>query len=275
MADGPAPPEFTGFDGRTGARVAEDVVYARAPRAGGQVALAATIYLPAPGSGPAPVLVWMPPARPAGAARGGVLIRRLARHLTAEGIALAAPRFRLAAAEDDLLPATRARLGALAQVPVAPGAGALTGPAALAAAEDGARFLNWLAARQAVLGLAGRPVLGGSGTGAASAFGAAFLAPFLGIERPDPGGIFSYSGGFAWPALCRPGLCPVFALHNPFDDTLPIGPVRALSQADPGVDLVEAWLQEHGALRAHPREPRPVTFGRIRDRMREWTGTAG
>lgn len=272
MPDGNALPEFTEFDRRTGARMAEDVIYARARQAGGQVALTVTLYLPAIGAGAAPVLVWMPPAGAAGATHGGMIVRRLARQLTSEGLALAVPRFRPAAAEDDLLPETRARLAALAQVPVAPGVEALTGPAVLAAAEDGARLLNWLVARQGMLGLAARPVLGGSGAGAASAFGVAWLAPWLGIERPDPGGILCYSGGFAWPTLCQAGLCPVFALHNPADETMPIGSMRALSQADPGVHLVESFLQDHGALRIHPRERRQDTFGRIRGLMREWAG---
>ncbi|WP_111732737.1 hypothetical protein [Roseovarius amoyensis] len=142
MPDGSTLPEFTVFDRRTGARMAEDVIYARAPQAGGQVTLTATIYLPAPGAGAVPVLVWMPPAGGEGATHGSMIVRRLARQLTSEGLALAVPRFRPATAEDDLLPATRERLAALAQVPVTPGAEALTGPAVLAAAEDGARFLN-------------------------------------------------------------------------------------------------------------------------------------
>lgn len=275
MKDGSAPPQFADLDPSVGTRVAKDVVYAHAPQAGGQVALAVTLYLPAPGSRPAPVLVWTPPAGARAAARGGVLVRRLARQLTSQGFALAAPRFRPGATEADLTPATRARMAALALLPVAPGAEALAGPAAAAAAEDGARFLAWLVARQAALGLTGRPVLGGCAGGAASAFGLVFLAPHLGLDRPDPGGVLSYSGGFAWPALCRPGLCPVFALHNPFDTVLPIGSVRALCQADPGLELVEAWQHEHGALQAHPGEPRPVTFGRIRERLHAWSGAAG
>jgi len=275
MPDGNALPELIEFDRRTGARMAEDVIYARARQAGGQVALTVTLYLPAAGAGAVPGLVWMPPAGAAVAAHGGMIVRRLARQLTSEGLALAVPCFRPAAAEDDLLPATRARLAALAQVPVTPGAEALTGPAVLAAAEDGARFLNWLVARQGVLGLAGRPVLGGRGAGATSAFGVAYLAPWLGIERPDPAGILCYSGGFAWPTLCQAGLCPVFALHNPADEAMPIGPIRALTRVDPGVHLVESFQHDHGALRTHPHERRPDTFGRIRGLMREWADTAG
>lgn len=270
MADQTAPIALAAFDARAGTRMAAAVVYGDAPLAGRRIALEATLYLPAAGGAPAPVLVWLPGAR-----RDRVRTRRLARHLTAEGCALAAPRLRWQAVEADLSPATRARLPALADLPPAPGAAALAGPAALAATEDAALFLGWLVARAPALGLAGRPVLGGSGAGAAVAFNAAFLAGLLALERPDPGGILCYSGGFAWPALYRPATCPVFAMHNPFDAILPIGSVRALARADPALELVEAWLQDHGALCAHPREPRPVTFGRIRDRLRDWAGAGG
>lgn len=267
MADGPAPIALADFDARAGTRRAEAAVYGNAPLAGRRIALQAALYLPAPGGAPAPVLVWLPAT-----GRDSAQTRRLARQLTAEGFALAVPRVRRQAGEGDLAPPTRARLPALADLPLAPGAAALAGPAALAATEDAVRFLAWLAARAPALGLAGRPVLGGGGVGAAVAFNAAFLAPHLGLGRPDPGGILSYSGGFAWPTLYRPAVWPVFAIHNPFDRIVPIAPVRALSQADPALELVEAWLHAHGTLRAHPREPRPVTFGRIRDRLRAWAG---
>ncbi|MCZ7675720.1 MAG: hypothetical protein M5U35_07450 [Roseovarius sp.] len=270
MKDGSAPPQFADLDPSVGTRVAKDVVYAHAPQAGGQVALAVTLYLPAPGSRPAPVLVWTPPAGARAAARGGVLVRRLARQLTSQGFALAAPRFRPGATEADLTPATRARMAALALLPVAPGAEALAGPAAAAAAEDGARFLAWLVARQAALGLTGRPVLGGCAGGAASAFGLVFLAPHLGLDRPDPGGVLSYSGGLparALPARALSGLRAAQPLRYRPADRIRPGALPGRSGAGAGRGVAARARRPAGPsrgtasgdLRTHPgAAARPV-----------------
>jgi len=262
---------FGVFDGKAGSRVAADTVYGRAPLGGQEAALHATLYLPKPGGRPPPLLVWVHGGGFQGGHHDQLQIRRLARQLTIEGFALATPEYRLGAGEADLSAQTRGRLAELERVPVAEGADWMAGAAAIAATEDLARFMVWLEGARAELGFAGRPVLGGSGAGAVTAFNAAYLAPFLGLARPEPAGILSYSGGFAWPELYEPGKCPVFALHNPFDEVLGIGSIRALSQMDPALELIEAWEQEHGLLRVHPQETKPVTFGRIRGMLEAWT----
>ncbi|MEQ8896644.1 MAG: hypothetical protein RID23_06095 [Roseovarius sp.] len=266
--------EFGVFDGKAGSRVAGDVVYGHAPLGGQEVALHATLYLPKPGGRPPPLLVWIHGGGFRDGSHDQLQIRRLARQLTIEGFALATPEYRLGAEAADLSAATRARLTVLENVPVA-GEPWMAGAAAIAAAEDVAVFLNWLEGVRAELGFAGRPVLGGSGAGAVTAFNAAYLAPVLGLQRPEPGGILSYSGGFAWPELYEPGKYPVFALHNPFDEVLGIASVRALSQRDPEMELIEAWEQEHGLLRVHPQETKPTTFGRIRGMLEAWAAGPG
>lgn len=263
--------EFADFDKRAGTRVAANVVYGQAPLAGQEVALHATLYLPRPGGRPPPLLVWIHGGGFRDGTHDQLQIRRLARQLTIEGFALATPEYRLSAEEPDLSVTTRSRLTPLERLPVADEAGWMAGAAAIAAAEDLARFMVWLEDRRGELGFAGRPVLGGSGAGAVTAFNLAYLVPWLGLERPEPAGILSYSGGFAWPELYEPGKYPVFALHSPFDETLKITSIRALSQLDPELELIEAWEQEHGLLRVHPQEPKPVTFGRIRAMLEAWT----
>lgn len=263
--------EFASFDGKAGTRVAADVVYGHAPLAGQEVALHATLYLPRPGGRPPPLLVWIHGGGFRDGSHDQLQIRRLARQLTIEGFALATPEYRLSAEETDLSPATRTKLTPLERLPVADDAGWISGASAIAAAQDLAQFMTWLEEAREEIGYAGRPVLGGSGAGAVTAFNLAYLAPWLGLERPEPAGILSYSGGFAWPELYEPGKYPVFALHNPFDETLGIASVRALSQRDPELELIEAWEQEHGLLRVHAKEPKPVTFGRIRAMLEAWT----
>lgn len=271
---GPEAITFADFDARAGTRVAADVVYGHAPLGGRRQALHASIFLPRPAPGPPPMLVWLHGGDFHGGRHDQVHVRRLARQLAAEGFALAAPQYRLGAGVEDLGAGVRARLDDLAALPVADDPARLGGAAALAATEDAARFLSWLGAQGPALALAGRPVLGGSGAGAITAFNAAFLAPWLGLRRPEPGGILSYSGGFAWPDLYRPGRYPVFALHNPFDIEIGIASIRALSARDPGLELIEAMEQAHGALRVHAKEPKTVTFGRIRAILAAWSASA-
>jgi len=264
--------EFADFDAGTGTRVAAGAVYGTALLGAGPRSLRASLYLPKAARTPVPVLVWMHGGGFETGDPDTLQIRRLARQLTARGFALAAPQYRLGAQEADLSPEARGKLGALAAMPATQGAEALAGPRAIAAAEDVARFLDWLAARAEGLGLCPRPVLGGSGAGAATAFNAAFLLPWLGLSHPDPAGILSYSGGFAWPGLYEPGRMPVFALHNPDDKEVDIAAIRALSQMDPDLELIEAFEHEHGALRLYPKEPKAETFGRLRAMLARWAG---
>ena len=256
--------EFAVFDAKVGARVAADLVYGHAPLLGREVPLHASLYLPAAQDGPVPLLVWLHGGGFTSGDYGELQIRRLARQLTLEGFALAAPQYRLEAQESDLSPKVRDRLGALNRLPVAGEITELAGARAIAACEDAVRFLTWLEGQGDALPRLSRLVLGGSGAGAVTAFNAAFLAPWLGLARPDPAGIISISGGFAWPDLYVPGKYPVFALHNPFDTRLGIASIRALSHRDATVELIEALEQEHGVLKTHGDEPKATTFGRLR-----------
>ena len=262
--------EFAAFNPATGAEMARDVVYAYAPRDGRDVALHVDIYRPAAAARPALMLVWLHGGdfHTGNHAHGGH--RRLARWLTAAGVALATPQIRLGAGEADLCDDLRARLPGPTEA--APGVPA--GPEALAAMEDIVRFLGWLEGARAAIGIRGRPVLGGSRAGAVSAFNVAFAAPWFGLERPEPGGILSFSGAFAWPELYTLGRCPVFALHNPADSGMPIGPVRRMAEADSGVELIEAPEQTPGAIRVWPNEPKRDFYGRIATLLEEWSAAA-
>ncbi|WP_397544603.1 hypothetical protein, partial [Roseovarius salis] len=183
-------------------------------------------------------------------------------------IALVVPELRLAAGADDLPPALRRRMAELPE----PLHGLPAGPEALAAMADAVACLGWLEAARDRIGLAGRPVLGGTAAGALTAFNVAYAAPAIGLDRPEPGGILSYSGGFAWPGLFVPGRYPVFALHNPFDTRIPVQSVRRLAETDPDVELIEAFDHGPGTLRVWPQEPRDHVFGRIRTLVQEWSG---
>ncbi len=262
------------FETRHGMRLAADVVFARARQGGREHVLGATLCLPRATAARAPVLIWLHGGdfRSGGMAR--LQTRRLARHLTAAGIAVAVPQYRPRAGKEDLSAATRARLSDLAAQPASVDPARLGGVAALAAVEDAARFSVWLAARAEALGLVGRPVLGGSAAGAITALNLAHLAPWLGLERPDPVGVLSFSGGFAWPGLYAPGRAPVLALHNPGDALVPVAALRALSDRDPALELIESPRHEQGALRLHPAEPRRLSYGRIIAKIVHWTADA-
>jgi len=258
-----------------GSELARGVAYTDAPAGGAEVALHVDIYRPSADQRPAPVLVWLH----GGDFRSGdyahVKHRRLARQLTIEGFALATPQFRLGSGAADLSPPVRERLPELQETARD---GVPAGPPALAAMEDVAAFLRWLDAAREEIGIAGRPVLGGSAAGAVTAFNVAFAAPALGLERPEPGGLLSFSGGLAWPEFHVPGRYPVFALHNPADGHIPPASVRRLAEADSGVQLIEAPEQTQGAIRVWPKEPKPDFYGRIRAMVRAWAGagpTAG
>lgn len=258
--------EFTTFMAATGAEAAREVIHARAPCAGAEAALRMSIFRPGAAERPAPLLFWLQAEGFGKATVGQGPPLRLARQMTHKGIALAVPELRLQAEGRDLSPALRAEMAALPE----PLPGIPSGAAALAAMADAARGLAWLDAAREAIGLTGRPVLGGSLAGAVTALNLAYLAPRVGLDRPEPGGLISYSGGFAWPSLFAPGRYPVFALHNPFDSRMPIASARRMAEADPRFELLEAFEHRPGTLRVWPQEPRAEVFGRIRTLVRAW-----
>ncbi len=240
-----------------------DIAYGDAPLAGERQTLHANIHLPEAPKGPVPMFIWFH----GGAFNGGSYVhfqhRKLARHMNQAGIALATPQYRLKAEEADLSAPVRDRLDALAALRDPGFEDHLCGPAALAALEDAVQFANWIEARRGEFGFDGRLVLGGSAAGAITAFNLAFLAPYLGFGRPEPGGCLSYSGGFAYPSLYRPGAMPVFALHNPADPAIGIASIRGLARADENLCLVEAMDQHHGTIKLDESEHRRSVYGRI------------
>lgn len=258
---------FDDFLPAAGAEWAQGVVYGQARARSADRPLHVDIYRPAARHRPAPVLVWLHGGDFHAGTHAHATHHRLARQLTSEGLAVVTPQYRPGATADDLSPSVRARLSSLKD---SAQDGVPAGPPALAAMEDIAAFLRWLERARAEIGITGRPVLGGGAAGAVTAFNTIFLAPRLGLERPDPGGILSFSGGLAWPDCYLPGRCPVFALHNPADRVIPPASVRRLAEADTGVRLIEAPEQAHGAIRVWPGERKPETYGRIRALLRAW-----
>lgn len=248
------------------------VPYGSAPLRGRQKALHAEIYLPGDAPGPFPVLVWFH----SGAFRTGRYDawthRAMARWLTGQGIAVAVPEYRLAAVRQDLSPAVQAKMPDLLARRARGFRRDLSQARSLAALEDSVRFLAWLEARRAQYGLAGPVVLGGSSAGAINAFNIAFTAPFLGLERPRPGGILSYSGGYAYPSLYRPATVPVLAAHNPDDARVSIDTIRRLKAMDPEIALIETSGQAHGETRLFHGESRQTTYLRIAGHVQRMSG---
>lgn len=270
---------FETFEDRPDARVARGLVYGSARQGGMMRDLRLDLYLPDPQSAETraetqaqvPLLIWLHAGGFTGGRHDLPIYLRLARQMVSGGCALAMVEYRLGAQEEDLEEDLARRFAAMTAKRDPNISADLAGPAAVAACADLCMAMGWLVTRAGALGLAPRPVLGGSEAGACTALAAAFAAPLLGLERPDPAGVLSYSGALAWPALFEPDRSPVLAFHNPADPQVDIGPVRKLAETCANVTLIEVPDHPNGSVRLWPEEGRAASFGRIRDRLHEWT----
>lgn len=250
-----------------------DIPYLHAPVQGERITLEVDIFLPeAPARPAGPMLVWFHSGAFCTGTRKRPAHRMLARRLTAAGMSVVVPSYRLASDEGDLSAPIRAALPSLLEQCPPTFRREMAGPWALAALEDSVALLHWLDAQRAALGIAGRFVVGGTSAGAINALNLLHAAPGLGLETPETGGGFCYSGAFAYPDLFRPGRASVFAMHNPDDDRVDIEPIRALAAQDSLIELIEAPGQPHGGFTAHPDEKPHVSVGRILSRMGPMSG---
>ncbi|MEM7596689.1 MAG: alpha/beta hydrolase fold domain-containing protein [Pseudomonadota bacterium] len=264
---------ITPLDTKAGTEQAPGLIYAEMPLSGQIVRLATDLYLPKSAARPAPLLVWLGAdilsdrsANPAGP-------RRLAEVLTRHGVALATPSVRVGAARSDLPNGVVERLARIEKdrdLSVDP---VLSTFPAMAATEDICAFLAWVEVQGAQFGLSGQVVLAGASTGAGLAFNTAIVAPRLGLSRPAPVGLMSYSGTCAWPSFFAPGAMRAFAMHNPTDRRMSIAPVRVMAQLDPLFELIESIEQAHGSLGLWPQETTQDACGRILARVHRWCAT--
>lgn len=252
--------------------IREAVEYGIAPLRGKEKPLHVDIYQPAAGRAPGPVFVWFH----SGAFKVGKYNshthRAMARWLTAAGITVLTPEYRLGTPRADLSKKMCAKTDELWERRDKNFRRNLAQAKSLAALEDGLRFLHWLQARREALNVAGKIVLGGSSAGAINAFNICFTAPFLGFAVPAIGGIVSYSGGYAYPGLYRPGAVPVFAAHNPKDRRVTIASIRKLKEMDPAVELIESNEQLHGAVALFTGESRQVKYARLAETVLRMSG---
>ncbi|MEM6587983.1 MAG: hypothetical protein AAF641_06010 [Pseudomonadota bacterium] len=259
------------LDKTAGTRVARGLTYAEKPLGGQMVPLTMDLFVPKAAATPAPLLVWLGADILTDRAINPKGPQRLADVLTRKGVALAAPTVRVGANRSDLPDAAIEGLGRLEpqrDLSVHPDLSTSLG---LGATEDICALLSFVAVKGEKLGLSGRTVLSGASIGAGLAFNVAVAAPHLGLERPAPVGVLSYSGTCAWPGLHEPGGLRVFALHNPLDDRMPIHPVRTMAAQDPLFELIESMEQAHGSLGLWPEEPALQACMRIHSRVIEWS----
>lgn len=264
---------LTPFNEKTGTQHAEAVTYAEASLAGQVVPLVTDVFLPKRGAKSVPLLVWLGAdmlseraGKPAGP-------RRLAEILTRHGVALAAPTVRVGAARADLPNTVVERLARIEPQRDKTVEGPLSTFPAIAATQDLCALLTWVERNAQAFGLSGKTVLAGASVGAGLAFNLAVAAPHLGLSRPSPLGILSYSGACPWPSLYVPNQMRIFALHNPTDHRVPIHPVRQMAQSDPRMEFIESVEQAHGSLGLWPQEPSADACNRILTRVKTWCAT--
>ncbi len=263
---------FVSLDSKSGSELAEGLVYGRARLSGAMTALTMDLFLPGKTRRPSPLLVWLgadiltsKTSKPAGN-------RVLAGWLTREGVAMAVPSVRSKAQRSDvpdMVIETLPDIEAHRDGTVPP---ELSSFSALAVTSDICALLRWVEAEGLDYGLSGKVVLAGSSAGAAMAFNAAVVAPHLGLDRPEPAGVISYTGSCAWPGLYAKGRLRTLALHNPSDRRVGIGPVRKMAQNDPAFELYECIEQAHGSLGFWPQEAPQDACNRILARVRRWCG---
>ncbi|MEO0751233.1 MAG: hypothetical protein AAFY25_05480 [Pseudomonadota bacterium] len=264
---------LTPFDKKAGTEQALDVIYADRPLLGQITPVCTDIFLPKPAARPAPLLIWLGADILSERAPNPVGPRRLADMLTRHGVALCAPKVRVGAGRSDLPNSVVERLSQIEKdrdQSVDPG---LSTFPAIAATEDICALLAWVEVEGASYGLSGKTVLVGASTGAGLAFNIALVAPRLGLSRPAPVGLMSYSGTCAWPSFFAPNAMHAFALHNPTDRRMPIGPIRTMAQLDPQFELIESIEQAHGSLGLWPQETTQQACNRILARIHRWCTT--
>lgn len=261
---------FTALDKKAGTRTAREMVYAERRLNGKAVPLTTDLFVPKATRGPAPLLVWLGADILTDRAINPKGPQRLADALTRQGVALAVPKVRMGAQRSDLPDATIEALGTLDSKRDKSVDPELSTSPAIAATEDICALLTFVATQGNALGLSGQTVLAGASMGAGLAFNVAMAAPHLGFDVPAPVGVLSYSGTCAWPDLYEPERVRVFALHNPLDDRIPIGPVRAMAAKDPLFELIESVEQAHGSLGLWPEETALQACARIQSRVTGW-----
>ncbi|WP_338550549.1 alpha/beta hydrolase [Roseovarius phycicola] len=246
-------------------RVIEGEVYASHQLGGASVSLCCDLYLPSVPS--PPLFVWF---------HGGAFVtgnfrqrvcRRMGRVLTKHGIAVASVQYRLKAEFDDLSEAVQMQYDALQAKRRNHLRLLLSHDRALAAMEDGLAFVRWANDNADRFGWSDTRILAGTSAGGINAFNMVFTAPALGIECSKPAGVFSASGGYAYPSLVSPELSgPILAIHNPEDKRVPIKSVRRMKRVmGKQVRLIESDTMIHSHITPFPDERRFATFKRIAD----------
>lgn len=246
------------------------LVYAKKPVQGQMMALKADFFAPKGAGAPAPLLVWLGADVLSDREMNPKGPQRLAEVLTRKGVALAAPMVRVGATRGDLPYSAIERLGSLEALRDKSVDPDLSTIPTIAATQDICALLAFVAENAEELGLSGQIVLAGASMGAGLAFNVGVVAPALGLDRPTPAGILSYSGACAWPSLYEPGTLRVFALNNPVDPKTPIGPIRAMAEKDPSIELIESMEQAHGSLGLWPQETALQACLRIQTRVIQW-----
>ncbi|MEL6118562.1 MAG: hypothetical protein AAFQ60_01465 [Pseudomonadota bacterium] len=258
------------LDTKSGTQQIDGLVYAQPSLEGHVVPLGVDLFLPPSEARPAPLLVWLGPDILSNSATKTVGTKVLADFLTRHGVALAVPKVRVNATRADVPNTLIERLARIEGKRDKSVHADLSTLPAMAATQDLCALLTWADGKGKEVGLTGRTVLAGASTGAGLAFNAAVVAPHIGLRRPEPAGILSYSGTCAWPSLYAPGQLRVFALHNPSDRRMPIDPIREMAQNDPMFELIESIEQVHGSLGLWPQETAEDACTRILTRVKQW-----
>lgn len=258
------------LDIQAGTQQLDGIVYAEMSLDGQSVPLHADLFLPKPEATPAPLVIWLGADLLSNRSQKPAGTKVLADFLTRNGVALAAPSVRVGAKRADMPNSLVERLARIESKRDKSVDGPLSTIEAMAATEDLCAFLAWVEVDGSQYGLSGRTVLAGASTGAGLAFNAAVVAPHIGLRRPEPAGILSYSGTCPWPSLFAPSRLRAFALHNPSDRRMPIGPIRVMAQNDPMFELIESIEQAHGSLGLWPQESPVEACNRILARVKRW-----
>ena len=258
------------LDKKAGTEQAQGLSYADMPVEGARVSLGMDLFLPKASKRPAPLVVWLGPDCLTDRSVNPTGPRRLADFLTRNGVAMAFPTVRVGATRVDLPDAVVERLALIEPQRDRNVDAVLSTFPAIAATQDICALLARVSLDGASMGLSGQTVLAGAGIGAGLAFNVAVVAPHLGLSRPDPVGILSYSGTCAWPQMYAPNTIRAFALHNPTDRRISIAAIRTMAARDPAFELLEGIEQAHASLGLWPQETTQQACSRILARVARW-----